>query len=67
MDIFINNQKTEVDQDQTLRKLLTEFNIDTPKGIAIAVNNNIVPKTIWENHHLKELDRVTIIKATQGG
>lgn len=67
MDIFINNEKTEVLPGQTLTDLLIDLNIATPKGIAIAINNNVIPKTGWENHHLQEQDRVTIIRATQGG
>jgi sulfur carrier protein len=67
MDIFINNEKTEVDQGQTLRILLTDLKIVNPKGIAIAINNNVIPKAVWDNHSLQEQDRISIIRATQGG
>lgn len=67
MDIFINNEKTEVDHGQSLTDLLKEMNIAHPKGIAIAINNTVIPKTVWEKHQLQEQDHVTIIRATQGG
>jgi sulfur carrier protein len=67
MDIYINNEKTEVYQGQSLRDLLMELNIANPKGVAIAINNIVIPKAVWENQYLQEQDHVTIIKATQGG
>ena len=36
-------------------------------GIALAVNEKVVPKTEWEKFLLKENDKIIIIKATQGG
>ena len=36
-------------------------------GIALAVNEKVVPKKEWEKFELKENDKVLLIKATQGG
>ncbi len=36
-------------------------------GIAVAVNQQVVPRTEWINTELKENDQVLIIRATQGG
>lgn len=67
MNIFINNQKTEVRAEQSLQDLLTEMHMNASRGIAIAINNEVVPKTAWQSQFLRESDKVTIIKATQGG
>ncbi|MDQ3393048.1 MAG: sulfur carrier protein ThiS [Bacteroidota bacterium] len=67
MHIFINKEKTEIGKGQSLGDLLLELNIAAFKGIAIAINNNIIPKASWEIQHLQDQDHVTIIKATQGG
>lgn len=37
------------------------------KGIAVALNQNIVAKSRWSEHVIRPGDQVMIIKATQGG
>ncbi|HZK75961.1 MAG TPA: sulfur carrier protein ThiS [Candidatus Kapabacteria bacterium] len=37
------------------------------RGIAIAINDSVVPKSRWREHALKEGDRIEIVRATQGG
>ncbi|HAO28941.1 MAG TPA: thiamine biosynthesis protein ThiS [Chryseobacterium indologenes] len=37
------------------------------KGIAVAVNNRIIPLSAWAETFLKDQDSVLIITATQGG
>lgn len=71
MELIVNGEpkQTEV---STLEELLREFDIDTPngedaKGMAVAVNDSVVPRSDWQNHRLKETDRIEIIRATQGG
>ena len=36
-------------------------------GIAIAVNNRMIPRTEWDSHALNEGDNILIIKAVCGG
>ena len=36
-------------------------------GIAIAVNNRMVPRSEWDSHTLHEDDSILIIKAVCGG
>jgi sulfur carrier protein len=67
MNVFINNQKREIENQKTLIQLLQDIQMDNARGIAIAINNEVVPKLTWEKHSLQENDRLTIIKATQGG
>ncbi|WP_309762557.1 sulfur carrier protein ThiS [Chryseobacterium sp. SORGH_AS_1175] len=37
------------------------------KGIAIALNNRIIPQAFWKETLLVEKDSILIITATQGG
>ena len=46
--------------------LLAELNVDD-KGIAVAVNNEIVKKDEWNGFRLKENDKIVIIRAACGG
>jgi sulfur carrier protein len=37
------------------------------KGIAIALNNRIIPQSFWAETLLNDKDSILIITATQGG
>ncbi len=51
----------------TLSEMLVSNQIKDQRGIAIAVNQQVVPKNQWSDYQLNENDEVLIIKATQGG
>ena len=67
MNIFVNNNSEKLVDTRILSALLKQLNLIEKQGIAVAVNNEVVLKTKWNEHELKENDRITIIKATQGG
>lgn len=67
MILFVNNHKKEVLNQNTVLELLSGLEMNAARGIAVAINNEVIPKSEWEKYLLKENDRVTIIKATQGG
>ncbi len=67
MEIVINQQPQTVPNSCQVRQVLQTVWPELPSGIAIAVNNTIVPKTSWDTYLLQPNDHVTIIKATQGG
>ncbi len=37
------------------------------RGIAIAVNDAVVSRSRWEEHALRDGDRIEIVRAVQGG
>jgi sulfur carrier protein len=67
MEIFINNRKTLTTAGKILSGLLEDLSFQDTRGIAIAINNEVIPKSSWHELELKDSDRVTIITATQGG
>ena len=66
MKVFVNDKEQNLNGEIFLESLISKTIPDT-KGIAVAVNNSVIPKTNWNNFQLKENDKVIIIKATQGG
>jgi sulfur carrier protein len=66
MEITVNNDLKTIN-DSSLHALINQLLGDKTKGIAVAINQNIIPKTKWESTLLKDKDSVMIIKATQGG
>ncbi|MEI6595462.1 MAG: sulfur carrier protein ThiS [Bacteroidota bacterium] len=67
MTVFINNKEHNLTQSKNLFEVLTDVNLISQKGIAVAVNNTVISKSAWEKYQLNENDKITIITATQGG
>jgi sulfur carrier protein len=67
MDVFVNDQVQNLTHHFTLDALLAQLSLNEQKGIAVAVNNKVIPKHTWRTHTLSEHDKVTIIRASQGG
>ncbi|RPD38453.1 sulfur carrier protein ThiS [Chitinophaga barathri] len=67
MEVLVNNKLYAVQPETTLAALLQFIQISTRKGIAVAVNQKVVPRLNWNAITLRPADQVTIIQATQGG
>lgn len=67
MEITFNNQAQQIDAQTSVQQLVNEKLGDKQKGIAVAVNAFVVPKSDWDNHILQTNDVVLLITATQGG
>ncbi len=67
MTIRVNDQPRSVSLGATLLDLLRELALAERKGVAVAINDTVVPRSTWPAHALAESDRVLIIQATQGG
>lgn len=67
MTIWVNQQQQSVVPSMTLLALLEQLQKATQTGIAVALNNKVIPKTDWATHNLADNDKITIITATQGG
>lgn len=67
IEVLVNNKPHHFSPDTSLRHLLEEIRMTDPKGVAIAINDEVVPKNNWSNRLLKNADKILIIKASQGG
>ncbi|MCD6012913.1 MAG: thiamine biosynthesis protein ThiS [Flavipsychrobacter sp.] len=67
MNIYINSKPQELSSDSKITDALALLNITAQKGIAIAINNNVIPKSEWDTYILQEEDKVMLIRAAQGG
>lgn len=67
MEVFVNNKPIELAATAGLADVFTALGVSSGNGIAIAVNNLVVPGKDWAAMQLAAGDKITIIKATQGG
>lgn len=67
MEITVNEKKYHLEQFCTVEQMLAIVMESGAKGIAVAINQNIVSKKDWSVCKLSDGDQVMLIKATQGG
>lgn len=67
MVCYVNNIAQEATDSQLLKDLLSTHGIVQPHGVAVAVNDAVVPRAEWSTRAVQPQDRITIIRATQGG
>jgi sulfur carrier protein len=65
MPLFLNG--IEKEYQPSLQNLLKVEGIADKKGIAVAVNNQVVSRNSWETFQLQDRDKILIIQASQGG
>ncbi len=68
MELIINHTRKTFDVlPATLEALMAMELPQKRKGIAVALNNRIIPQQSWAETVLNDKDSVLIITATQGG
>ena len=66
MQIIVNNKTMELAEESTLSTLAETLRLPE-KGVAMAVNNQMIPREEWSETRLQEQAQVVVIKAACGG
>ncbi|GGQ66436.1 sulfur carrier protein ThiS [Couchioplanes azureus] len=66
MKIIVNGAGRVVDRDSTVEGLVGALT-QARRGVAVAVNGEVVPRSAWPAARLSEGDRVEVLTAAQGG
>jgi thiazole synthase len=64
--ITINGKTYECRDDETVAELVTEHGGDR-RGVAVAINEEVIPRGAWAETRLTEGDRVFLVKPVAGG
>jgi sulfur carrier protein len=69
MELTVNGKTHHIDSDPptTVADLLHSLDVTEARGVAVALNDEVVPRRLWTERALDSGDRVEIIRATQGG
>lgn len=65
MKVIVNDEEMQVDDQSTVTSLLAELGIPD-KGIAVAVDWAVLPRSDW-HHTLSDGARIEVVTAVQGG
>jgi sulfur carrier protein len=67
MKVIVNGNETELPQGATVAALVERLDVPGGRGVAVAVDAEVVPRGEWERHALDEGDHVEVLRAIQGG
>ncbi|WP_293784470.1 sulfur carrier protein ThiS [uncultured Pedobacter sp.] len=67
MEVTINNQHYQLHESCSIEQMLAAIISTETNGLAIAVNQTIISKSVWNTYVLNPGDQIILIKATQGG
>ena len=64
--IILNGKDKQIDSNSSIEQLLKNLNLEN-KRLAVEINQEIIPRSDFNSHMLKELDKVEIVQAIGGG
>jgi sulfur carrier protein len=68
MRVLLNGSEAELADGATVLAAVTALDLPAAgRGVAVAVDAEVVPRTQWDTHELNEGARVEVLRAIQGG
>ena len=68
MRVLLNGAETELSAGATIETALAALDLpDAGRGVAVAVDAEVVPRGEWSARELQDGARVEILRAIQGG
>jgi sulfur carrier protein len=67
MTVSVNGSPAPLPTPATVAGLVATLPGTGPRGIAVAVNGEVVPRSAWDTTGLQPGDRVEVLIAAQGG
>jgi sulfur carrier protein len=68
MKVVLNGEAAELAEGATVQAAVDTLDLPAAgRGVAVAVDAEVVPRTEWETHELQEGARVEVLRAIQGG
>jgi sulfur carrier protein len=66
--ITLNGEASDVRAGETVAAVLSQLGLDVhARGVAVAVDGEVVPRAAWEMFALPDDARVEVLTAMQGG
>ncbi len=68
ISVLVNGERRDLSEGATLATVVATFS-DVPggRGVAVAVDGQVVPRSSWPSTRLSDEARVEIVVAVQGG
>jgi sulfur carrier protein len=66
MIVMVNGERREVGEEATVASLVEQLSA-SPRGVAVAIDGEVVPRARWAATSLPDGARVEVVAAIQGG
>ena len=66
MKVVVNGEPQELAAGATVESVLAALDVPA-RGVAVAVDAEVVPRGEWQTHELGEGARIEVLRAIQGG
>lgn len=66
IEIELNGAAHQLEADQNVEQLIASLSL-AGKAVAVAINREIVPRSLWAQRQLQPADRVDVVRAIGGG
>ena len=68
MRVVLNGAERELAEGTTVQAAVEALDLPAAgRGVAVAVDAEVVPRTQWEKHTLQDGARIEVLRAIQGG
>ncbi|WP_238007819.1 sulfur carrier protein ThiS [Dactylosporangium sp. AC04546] len=67
MHLVVNAVASTVDDSITVADVVHQLAGPDPRGVAVALNGDVVPRSRWADTHPSDGDHVEVLTAVQGG
>jgi sulfur carrier protein len=68
MKVLLNGNPADLADGATVQAAVNALELPASgRGVAVAVDAEVVPRTEWDHHELHEGARVEVLRAIQGG
>lgn len=68
MTIELNGERVELGEGASVAAAVAHLGADREqRGLAVAVDGEVVPRTVWAETPLRDGQRVEVVEAIQGG
>jgi sulfur carrier protein len=68
MRVLLNGSEAELADGATVMTAVEALDLPAAgRGVAVAVDAEVVPRTQWQTHELNDGARVEVLRAIQGG
>jgi sulfur carrier protein len=66
--VMLNGERHELPEGATVEAAVRDAGVPEPgRGVAVAVDGEVVPRGEWERTRVREGQRVEVVQAVQGG
>ncbi len=67
MRLRVNGAERDVEDGTTLERLVRSLGAELERGVAVALDGEVVPRSAWEETEVAEGQEVEVLRAVQGG